>query len=232
MTRKSAEANSRFALYSCLSVNAKPKRPLSVARERMLSLPNVMQTRHGTEMEFAISLGDNTGQRDPLLQLGKGAIRLKFFFEAPGLKAYRANLGIFISLLSYLNDLFDIDIKPLYPQLIEFTSGLSKEIEEARMASGAEAMETKIIELSRSNVQLSNHIFSLEKRLETSEHDYLEFKGAMLKVIMYFIDREGEDKSKLGASLQVFGFSREESEKLIDKCGIMLDKGILHARKP
>lgn len=222
--------NAEYILYSSIFVHAKPKRPLSVAAARMLSLPNVVQVRHGTEAEFIIKSG-NGASMDPILQLEKNTIRLRFFFTEPNQKAYRSSLSIFLSLLTYLNDLYEIDIKPLYPQLIEAISGISKDIGEARAYSEAKALSVRITELSRSNAYLSDYIHGLAAKLEVSSTDCSELRGAMLKVIRYFIDHEGADPEKVAAEMQVFGFSITEAEKLFGKCKAFPDKGVLHAHK-
>jgi hypothetical protein len=219
-------------LYSRLHVAAKPIYPRSVIRTRVLSLPNAVQDGQGTIMTFRLRQGPKSSAGDPVLSLDGRSIALKFFFDEPSLKVHRTYLAMFVSLLSYLNDLYEIDIGHLYPAIVEAVSGVSKDLETARNLSEIEAMEERIKELSRSNVYLSRIILELETRSSSAESKAEGLRKAFLRMFRYFSDQEGGDIRNAIESMQSFGFSKEELQQLIEECGVSIDKRLSNARQP
>ncbi|MGC8537851.1 MAG: hypothetical protein ACP5MZ_02600 [Candidatus Micrarchaeia archaeon] len=222
---------SSIMLYSKLYVAAKPLYPKSIIRMRILSLPNAVQERHGTMMAFRLKQGQNSLVNEPILCLDSSSITLKFYFREPSLRVYRTNLAIFVSLLSYLSDVYEIDMKRAYPSIVEVVSGISKDIETASDLSKVEALKARIKELSMSNVRLSEIIFDLEAKSKSAVEKAEILQQALLHIMKYFSDREGNNIDRVIESMQAFGFSKEELQRLTEACGIPDSERSLHAHE-
>ena len=231
LSAKNATAEG-MKLYSRLRVAAKPLCPKPTIRMRVLSLPNAVQDGQGTVMTFRLRQGTKSRAGDPVLSMDSHSIALKFFFDEPSLKVHRTYLAMFVSLLSYLNDLYEIDIGHLYPDIVEAVSGVSKDLETARDLSEIEAMEERIKELSRSNVYLSKMVLELETRSSSTESKAEGLRKALLRIFRYFSDQEGGDIRNVIESMQSFGFTKEELQQLVEECGVSIDKRLSHAHQP
>jgi hypothetical protein len=155
---------------------------LAAVRNALSSFRCLRLHSSGTRLVYTIADAVKRGN-EPLLELCRDSISLRFFFAKPDRGEYTNNLLRFLSILAYLKELYSIDFTGVYSYVIEaLRNSWSFSVLEDRPRD--DVLSQRIDALSGVNATLSHEfvVLSREKRkLEKRVQAYRRFCAEVLE---------------------------------------------------
>jgi hypothetical protein len=176
-------------LKSSFSVTGKFRVPTNEFCSSLRTAPFIQLTKTGKPSTFAITEPDGLNNQE--LQVAGNKLVFSYSSNRRSTKEYAKNLLKFLSILSYLGDLYEPELPSIYPSIMELLVGY---IEEAhykdRKIENCELLIREIKTLSSMNCSLSIQILDLElesKTLEAKNKSLSNFtkdaiEGAMARI--------------------------------------------------
>lgn len=164
----------KLVLCSAFAVRARLRGGSRALKRTASSLSYLSPLASGTEMEYMVRL-DKKGAANPVVQFRRDSIVFRFFFESPGASVYNRNLLVFVSMLAYFAEVYEVAPESLYPYIIElglsfgYVAGLERQrpddLLKKRLAALSEtnaSLSHELVRLSRENVRVSKDLGILQ----------------------------------------------------------------------
>jgi len=155
-------------LHSSFTATATLRASYLHVKQSLSALCYLTPLTEGTDIEYSVRTSGKNGM-DPVLRLRRNSISFKFFFDRPNVLVYNRNFAIFVSILAYLGDLYDIPMGSLYRYIIELATR-SGHIENLYGQQKLMLLEKKLSSISAINSSLSHELVRLSKeKLQLTE---------------------------------------------------------------
>ena len=178
----------------------------------MNQLPNLKLVSFGTKISYEVL--DNSSEAHSILEILPDCIKIVFFFSKPNPVTYNSNLLKFLSLLVYLDRHFSIELKMLYPFVIEAIH--ESMFPNGNVENNNELLEMKIEALSDANRELSAYILEIEKRKLEEAEKYAVFKKFFDDVTENICKKSGYRKETAEKNLSLMGIDETTIKGAID----------------
>jgi len=201
-------------LSSSFAVNAsiKPNTNMRDIRNTMNQLPNLRLVSFGTKISYEIL--DNSGEEHSVLEILPDRVKIIFFFSKPNPLTYNSNLLKFLSMLAYLDRHFVIELRTLYPYVIEAIR--ESMFPNSNIENNNVLLEMKIEALSDANRELSAYVLEIEKRKLEEAERYAVFKKFFEDATENICKKSGYRKEVVERNLNFIGIDEATIKKATD----------------
>ncbi len=168
-------------LSSCFHVHTRLKANMAAVRCSLSSFKCLRLHSSGTRLVYAIVDASNKGN-DPLLELYRDSISLRFFFLKPDRREYTTNLLRFLSILTYLDASYSIDFTGVYGYVIEaLRNSWSFSVIEDRPYD--DVLNQRIYALSNANAAISHEFVLLSRENKELEKKVQAYGGFCAEIL-------------------------------------------------
>ena len=180
----------KYQISKSFVIKGRIKTDIKTIKTHMEMLPNVKKTTKETALEYEIM--DIPKENSPsIIEISTEAIKLTFFFTQLRRRSYNTNLLKLLSLLSYLNEHYEVNTASIYPYITETLSEFIFQNESAVNMEYVERLESRVSALSSANWHISGHYLELEKQLNKIEEEYKAYKEFCLSLLKIMKQRNG-----------------------------------------
>lgn len=152
-------------------------------RRDLCSFPCMVQRSKGVPLVCSIATHPKLRPApDPVLELSRSHVSLRFFFSRPDRAEYSMQLLSFLSILQYLKRHYSVNFSDLYGYMIEaLRNSWSVALTEGEVSGGAQ--DSRIDSLSGINVSLAHELIALSDSKADLEKDFAVYKRLCLEML-------------------------------------------------